>query len=36
MIPFWSWLQMGKDLMLISLRYVVGAWRIEPMKLKSQ
>ncbi|XP_073252652.1 dolichyl-phosphate beta-glucosyltransferase-like [Porites lutea] len=36
MIPFWSWLQMGKDLILISLRYVVGAWRIEPMKLKSQ
>lgn len=36
MIPVWSWLQMGKDLILISLRYVVGAWRIEPMKLKSQ
>lgn len=36
MIPFWSWLQMGKDLLLISLRYVVGAWKIEPMKLKSQ
>lgn len=36
MIPFWSWLQMGKDLLLISLRYVVGAWRIETMKLKSQ
>ncbi|XP_078369313.1 dolichyl-phosphate beta-glucosyltransferase-like isoform X2 [Oculina patagonica] len=36
MIPFWSWLQMGKDLLLINLRYLVGAWRIEPMKLKSQ
>jgi len=36
MIPFWSWLQMGKDLLLISLRYVVGAWKIEPMKLKTQ
>ena len=36
MIPVWSWLQMGKDLLMISLRYVVGAWRIEPIKLKSQ
>lgn len=36
MIPFWSWLQMGKDLLLISLRYLTGAWKIEPMKLKSQ
>ena len=36
MVPFWSWLQMGKDLLLINLRYLVGAWRIEPMKLKSQ
>ncbi|XP_068701650.1 dolichyl-phosphate beta-glucosyltransferase-like [Montipora foliosa] len=36
MIPFWSWLQMGKDLLLISLRYIVGAWKIKPLKLKSQ
>ncbi|KAJ7357714.1 dolichyl-phosphate beta-glucosyltransferase [Desmophyllum pertusum] len=36
MVPVWSWLQMGKDLLLINLRYVVGAWRIEPMKLKTQ
>lgn len=27
--PFWSWLQMGKDLTLIWLRYKLGAWRIK-------
>ncbi|GAB6022815.1 dolichyl-phosphate beta-glucosyltransferase [Chamberlinius hualienensis] len=27
-IPFWSWLQMGKDLMLLWLRYQIGAWKI--------
>nr|CAG4641126.1 EOG090X0BIY [Eulimnadia texana] len=26
--PFWSWLQMGRDLVLIWLRYFSGAWRI--------
>ena len=35
MIPVWSWLQMGKDLLLIRLRYILNAWRIEPMKLKT-
>ncbi|WAQ98281.1 ALG5-like protein [Mya arenaria] len=29
MIPVWSWLQMGRDLLLIRLRYVLGAWRIN-------
>lgn len=27
-VPFWSWLQMGRDLFLIWLRYSIGAWRI--------
>ncbi|XP_035867068.1 dolichyl-phosphate beta-glucosyltransferase isoform X2 [Phyllostomus discolor] len=30
LVPFWSWLQMGKDLLLIRLRYVTGAWRLAP------
>ncbi|XP_033743428.1 dolichyl-phosphate beta-glucosyltransferase-like [Pecten maximus] len=29
MVPFWSWLQMGKDLLLIRLRYIIGAWKIN-------
>lgn len=29
MVPFWSWLQMGRDLLLIRLRYILGAWRIR-------
>lgn len=29
MIPVWSWLQMGRDLLLIRLRYILGAWRIN-------
>lgn len=28
--PFWSWLEMGRDLILICLRYAVGAWKIDP------
>lgn len=28
LVPFWSWLQMGKDLLLIRLRYATGAWRL--------
>ncbi|XP_065158166.1 dolichyl-phosphate beta-glucosyltransferase isoform X2 [Atheta coriaria] len=27
--PFWSWLQMGIDLVLIWLRYLIGAWKIS-------
>ncbi|KAK3610130.1 hypothetical protein CHS0354_039911 [Potamilus streckersoni] len=30
MIPVWSWLQMGKDLVLIRLRYMLKAWKINP------
>ncbi|EFN77417.1 Dolichyl-phosphate beta-glucosyltransferase [Harpegnathos saltator] len=31
-IPFWSWLQMGKDLIFIWLRYRIGAWKINKTK----
>lgn len=26
--PFWSWLQMGRDLLLIWFRYLVGIWKV--------
>nr|NP_001038819.1 dolichyl-phosphate beta-glucosyltransferase [Danio rerio]AAI22260.1 Asparagine-linked glycosylation 5 homolog (yeast, dolichyl-phosphate beta-glucosyltransferase) [Danio rerio]AAI64125.1 Alg5 protein [Danio rerio] len=29
LVPFWSWLQMGRDLIFIRLRYLTGAWRLE-------
>lgn len=29
--PFWSWVQMGRDLLFIRLRYLTGAWRLEPV-----
>ncbi|XP_036913570.1 dolichyl-phosphate beta-glucosyltransferase isoform X2 [Sturnira hondurensis] len=29
LVPFWSWLQMGRDLLLIRLRYATGAWRLR-------
>ncbi|XP_032735980.1 dolichyl-phosphate beta-glucosyltransferase isoform X1 [Lontra canadensis] len=32
LVPFWSWLQMGKDLIFIRLRYLTGAWRLEQTK----
>lgn len=35
-IPFWSWLQMGKDLVLIWLRYKIGAWKIHNSKQNEQ
>nr|CUU97758.1 hypothetical transcript [Hymenolepis microstoma] len=28
-VPIFSWLQMAKDLLLIRLRYALGAWKIE-------
>ncbi|XP_034951273.1 dolichyl-phosphate beta-glucosyltransferase [Chelonus insularis] len=31
-VPFWSWLQMGRDLGLIWLRYRIGAWKIRKLK----
>uniref|UniRef100_A0A2R5LKZ9 Dolichyl-phosphate beta-glucosyltransferase n=1 Tax=Ornithodoros turicata TaxID=34597 RepID=A0A2R5LKZ9_9ACAR len=27
-VPFWTWLEMGRDLFLIWMRYTVGAWTI--------
>ena len=32
-VPVWSWLQMGRDLMLISLRYKLGSWKIAKLKV---
>lgn len=33
-VPIWSWLEMGRDLLLISLRYKLGIWKI--MKTNSK
>lgn len=30
--PFFSWIQMGRDLLLIWLRYQIGAWKLKPIK----
>lgn len=32
--PVWSWIQMGKDLALIWLRYKIGAWKLITDKKK--
>ncbi|XP_012734153.2 dolichyl-phosphate beta-glucosyltransferase [Fundulus heteroclitus] len=29
LVPFWSWLQMGRDLIFIRLRYITGAWKLN-------
>ncbi|XP_018409597.1 PREDICTED: dolichyl-phosphate beta-glucosyltransferase isoform X3 [Nanorana parkeri] len=29
LVPFWSWLQMGRDLLFIRLRYLTGAWKMD-------
>ncbi|KAM9320953.1 dolichyl-phosphate beta-glucosyltransferase [Gastrophryne carolinensis] len=29
LVPFWSWLQMGRDLLFIRLRYLTGAWKVD-------
>jgi len=29
MVPVWSWLQMGRDILLIRLRYSMRVWRIK-------
>nr|CAD7598538.1 unnamed protein product [Timema genevievae] len=31
-VPIWSWLQMGRDLFLIWLRYRIGAWKLLRIK----
>nr|XP_056704314.1 dolichyl-phosphate beta-glucosyltransferase [Euleptes europaea] len=33
LVPFWSWLQMGRDLIFIRLRYLTGAWRLSTRKM---
>ncbi|XP_066474115.1 dolichyl-phosphate beta-glucosyltransferase isoform X1 [Tiliqua scincoides] len=33
LVPFWSWLQMGRDLLFIRLRYLTGAWQLERRKI---
>lgn len=33
-VPVWSWLQMGRDLILIWLRYSTGAWKLIEDKRK--
>ncbi|XP_054859048.1 dolichyl-phosphate beta-glucosyltransferase [Eublepharis macularius] len=33
LVPFWSWLQMGRDLLFIRLRYLTGAWHLETRKM---
>ncbi|XP_062513775.1 dolichyl-phosphate beta-glucosyltransferase-like [Corticium candelabrum] len=30
LVPFWSWLQMAKDLLLISFRYLFRIWTVSP------
>ncbi|XP_010791673.1 dolichyl-phosphate beta-glucosyltransferase [Notothenia coriiceps] len=32
LVPFWSWLQMGRDLVFIRLRYLTGAWKLQSHK----
>uniref|UniRef100_A0A3Q3QLH4 Dolichyl-phosphate beta-glucosyltransferase n=1 Tax=Monopterus albus TaxID=43700 RepID=A0A3Q3QLH4_MONAL len=29
LVPFWSWLQMGRDVVFIRLRYITGAWKLQ-------
>ncbi|KAL0994874.1 hypothetical protein UPYG_G00128590 [Umbra pygmaea] len=29
LVPVWSWLQMGRDLVFIRLRYITGAWTLQ-------
>ncbi|KAM8897795.1 dolichyl-phosphate beta-glucosyltransferase [Spinachia spinachia] len=30
LVPFWSWLQMGRDLFFIRMRYFTRAWKLQP------
>ncbi|XP_066506485.1 dolichyl-phosphate beta-glucosyltransferase [Hoplias malabaricus] len=32
LVPVWSWLQMGKDLVFIRLRYITGAWKLDSQR----
>ncbi|XP_057366284.1 dolichyl-phosphate beta-glucosyltransferase-like isoform X2 [Daphnia carinata] len=35
-VPVWSWLQMGRDLILMWLRYSTGAWKVNMRPLTSK
>lgn len=35
LVPFWSWLQMARDLLFIRLRYTFGLWNLKLPKTKS-
>lgn len=32
--PFFSWIQMGRDLIFIWLRYQIGAWKLHKPKFE--
>lgn len=36
LIPFWSWAQMGRDILFIRLRYLFGIWKLDLPKPKAQ
>lgn len=35
LVPFWSWIQMAKDLAMIWLKYRTGAWKIACVQAKT-
>ncbi|XP_068920761.1 dolichyl-phosphate beta-glucosyltransferase [Petaurus breviceps papuanus] len=35
LVPFWSWLQMGKDLLFIRLHYLTGIWKLVNTRKKN-
>ncbi|XP_007495430.1 dolichyl-phosphate beta-glucosyltransferase [Monodelphis domestica] len=35
LVPFWSWLQMGKDLLFIRLQYLIGIWKLVNLRKKN-
>jgi dolichyl-phosphate beta-glucosyltransferase len=35
-VPFWSWLQMGKDVAIISFKYAFGLCRLPEIKIKTK
>ncbi len=35
-VPFWSWLQMGKDVAIISFKYAFGLCHLPEMKIKTK
>ena len=36
MIPVFSWMQMGRDLLFIKLRYVTGLWKVGAVQQQQQ